>query len=484
MSTETLQEMESVLKLQKKLHIEEGPASIELRKDRLNRCISMLKEYSDEIIEALQKDFGNRDPKASFFTEIVSTIGVLEHAIKNIDKWTKDEKRPSNVNQPFFIRLMMGFLGSKSYIKYQPLGTIGVISPWNFPVNLVLSPLAGIFAAGNRTMIKPSELTPATSEVTKKMFEAYFDKSEAAVFTGDAEVGAAFSALPFDHLLFTGGTQIGKKVMKAASENLVPVTLELGGKSPVIVDEDANLSEVAKKVMRGKTMNAGQICLAPDYLMLPKGKGKEFADASSNAIGEMFKDLKYNDDYTSVINERHYDRINELVSDAKEKGAEVVQINPADEDFEQQELHKIPPTIVLNPTEDMKIMQEEIFGPVLPVKEYDDFEETVNYVNSKDRPLGLYLFSKDKNKEKKVLDNTTSGGVTLNDVIWHIGQEELPFGGVGPSGTGSYHGYDGFKEFSHAKAVYKQFSADLMAQMMPPYKGKMFESMKNQVLKK
>jgi len=484
MSTETLQEMESVLKLQKKLHIEEGPASIELRKDRLNRCISMLKEYSDEIIEALQKDFGNRDPKASFFTEIVSTIGVLEHAIKNIDKWTKDEKRPSNVNQPFLIRLMMGFLGSKSYIKYQPLGTIGVISPWNFPVNLVLAPLAGIFAAGNRTMIKPSELTPATSEVTKKMFEAYFDKSEAAVFTGDAEVGAAFSALPFDHLLFTGGTQIGKKVMKAASENLVPVTLELGGKSPVIVDEDANLSEVAKKVMRGKTMNAGQICLAPDYLMLPKGKGKEFADASSDAIGEMFKDLKYNDDYTSVINERHYDRINELVSDAKEKGAEVVQINPADEDFEQQELHKIPPTIVLNPTEDMKIMQEEIFGPVLPVKEYDDFEETVNYVNSKDRPLGLYLFSKDKNKEKKVLDNTTSGGVTLNDVIWHIGQEELPFGGVGPSGTGSYHGYDGFKEFSHAKAVYKQFSADLMAQMMPPYKGKMFESMKNQVLKK
>ena len=484
MSIDTLQEMESVLKLQKKLHIEEGPASIELRKDRLNRCISMLKEYSDEIIEALQKDFGNRDPKASFFTEIVSTIGVLEHAIKNIDKWTKDEKRPSNVNQPLFIRLMMGFLGSKSYIKYQPLGTIGVISPWNFPVNLVLAPLAGIFAAGNRTMIKPSELTPATSEVTKKMFEAYFDKSEAAVFTGDAEVGAAFSGLPFDHLLFTGGTQIGKKVMKAASENLVPVTLELGGKSPVIVDEDANLSEVAKKVMRGKTMNAGQICLAPDYLMLPKGKGKEFADASSDAISEMFKDLKYNDDYTSVINERHYDRINELVSDAKEKGAEVVQINPADEDFEQQELHKIPPTIVLNPTEDMKIMQEEIFGPVLPVKEYDDFEETVNYVNSKDRPLGLYLFSKDKNKEKKVLDNTTSGGVTLNDVIWHIGQEELPFGGVGPSGTGSYHGYDGFKEFSHAKAVYKQFSADLMAQMMPPYKGKMFESMKNQILKK
>ena len=483
MSTETLQEMESVLKLQKKLHIEEGPASIELRKDRLNRCIKMIKEYSDEIIDALQEDFGNRDPKSSFLTEIASTIGVLEHAIKNVDKWTKDEKRPSNVDRPFFIRMLMGLLGSKSYIKYQPLGTVGVISPWNFPVNLILAPLGGIFAAGNRAMIKPSELTPATSEVTKKMFEAYFDKSEAAVFTGDAEVGAAFSALPFDHLLFTGGTQIGKKVMKAASDNLVPVTLELGGKSPVIVDEDANLSEVAKKVMRGKTMNAGQICLAPDYLMLPKGKSEEFAKASNEAVSEMFADLKYNEDYTSVINERHYERINELVSDAKEKGAEVIQINPADEDFEQQELHKIPPTLVLNPTDEMKIMQEEIFGPVLPVKEYEDFDETVNYVNSKDRPLGLYLFSKDKNKEKKVLDNTTSGGVTLNDVIWHIGQEELPFGGVGPSGTGSYHGHDGFKEFSHAKAVYKQFSADLMAQMMPPYKGKMFESMKNQIKK-
>ena len=483
MSTETLQEMESVLKLQKKLHIEEGPASIELRKDRLNRCIKMIKEYSDEIIDALQKDFGNRDPKSSFLTEIATTIGVLQHAIKNVDKWTKDEKRPSNVDRPFFIRMLMGFLGSKSYIKYQPLGTVGVISPWNFPVNLILAPLGGIFAAGNRAMIKPSELTPATSEVTKRMFEAYFDKSEAAVFTGDAEVGAAFSALPFDHLLFTGGTQIGKKVMKAASDNLVPVTLELGGKSPVIVDENADLSDVAKKVMRGKTMNAGQICLAPDYLMLPKGKSEEFAKASNEAISEMFADLKYNEDYTSVINERHYERINELVSDAKEKGAEVIQINPADEDFEQQELHKIPPTLVLNPTDEMKIMQEEIFGPVLPVKEYDDFDETVNYVNSKDRPLGLYLFSKDKNKEKKVLDNTTSGGVTLNDVIWHIGQEELPFGGVGPSGTGSYHGHDGFKEFSHAKAVYKQFSVDLMAQMMPPYKGKMFESMKNQIKK-
>ncbi len=484
MTNEVLQEMESVLKLQKKLHIEEGPASVELRKDRINRCIEMIKKYNEEIIEALQKDFGNRDPKASFFSEIISTINVLEHAKKNLNKWVKDEKRDTNVGQPLMIKMIMRFFGSKSWIKYQPLGTVGVISPWNFPVNLVLAPLAGIFAAGNRTMIKPSELTPATSDVLKKMFDEFFDKSEAAVFIGDTEVGAAFSALPFDHLLFTGGTQIGKKVMRAASENLVPVTLELGGKSPVIVDEDEDLKEVAKKVMRGKTMNAGQICLAPDYLMLPKGKSKDFYDASKEAIESMFENLKYNEDYTSVINEKHYDRINELITDAKEKGAEVLEINPANEDFEQQELHKIPPTLVMNPTEDMKIMQEEIFGPVLPVKEYENFSETINYVNSKDRPLGLYLFSKDSTKEKEVLNNTTSGGVTLNDVIWHIGQEDLPFGGVGPSGTGSYHGFDGFKEFSHAKAIYKQFSADLMGAMMPPYKGKQFENLKNQTLKK
>jgi len=483
MSQEKIQEMEKILNLQKKLYIEEETPSLELRQDRLNRCVEMLKKYNVEILDAIQEDFGNRDSKAGFMSEIMSTIGSINYAKENVKKWMKDEKRKSNSSQPFAIRTVMSLLGAKSWIKYQPLGTVGVISPWNFPINLVLAPLGTIFAAGNRVMIKPSEFTPVTSDLTEKMFSEFFDASEAAVFTGGPDVAAAFSALSFDHLLFTGSTQTGKLVMKSASENLVPVTLELGGKSPVIVDENADLKNTATKVMRGKTMNAGQICLAPDYVMVPKGKSEDFVKESETAVKSMYENLKYNQSYTSVINEKHYDRLNSLLEDAKEKGADIRVINPADEDFSQQEVHKIPPTLVLNPTDDMDIMKEEIFGPLLPVKEYEDFQETIGYVNSKDRPLGLYYFGNDKKRENDVLNNTISGGVTLNDVIWHIGQEDIPFGGVGPSGTGNYHGFDGFKNFSHAKAIYKQFSADLLAPMMPPYKGKQFESTKDSVLK-
>jgi coniferyl-aldehyde dehydrogenase len=483
MTIETIQEMEQVLKLQKKLYVEEETPSMELRQDRLARCVAMLKKYNVEILDAIQQDFGNRDSKAGFMSEIMSTIGSIESSKENVKKWMKDEKRKSNASQPFAIRSIMSLAGAKSWIKYQPLGTVGVISPWNFPINLVLAPLGTIFAAGNRVMIKPSEFTPVTSELTKKMFKEYFDSAEAAVFTGGADVAASFSSLAFDHLLFTGSTQTGKLVMKSASENLVPVTLELGGKSPVIVDEKADLKKTATRVMRGKTMNAGQICLAPDYVMVPKGKSEEFVKESEIAVKEMYENLKYNESYTSVINEKHYDRLNSLIEDAKQKGADIRVINPANEDFSQQEVHKIPPTLVLNPTDDMDIMKEEIFGPLLPVKEYEDFNETINYVNANDRPLGLYYFGDDKKREADVLNNTISGGVTLNDVIWHIGQEDIPFGGVGPSGTGNYHGFDGFKNFSHAKAIYKQFSIDLLAPMMPPYKGKMFKSTKESVLK-
>jgi coniferyl-aldehyde dehydrogenase len=483
MTIETIQEMEQVLKLQKKLYVEEETPSLELRQDRLARCVAMLKKYNVEILDAIQQDFGNRDSKAGFMSEIMSTIGSIESSKENVKKWMKDEKRKSNASQPFAIRSIMSLAGAKSWIKYQPLGTVGVISPWNFPINLVLAPLGTIFAAGNRVMIKPSEFTPVTSELTKKMFKEYFDSAEAAVFTGGADVAASFSSLAFDHLLFTGSTQTGKLVMKSASENLVPVTLELGGKSPVIVDEKADLKKTATRVMRGKTMNAGQICLAPDYVMVPKGKSEEFVKESEIAVKEMYENLKYNESYTSVINEKHYDRLNSLIEDAKQKGADIRVINPANEDFSQQEVHKIPPTLVLNPTDDMDIMKEEIFGPLLPVKEYEDFNETINYVNANDRPLGLYYFGDDKKREADVLNNTISGGVTLNDVIWHIGQEDIPFGGVGPSGTGNYHGFDGFKNFSHAKAIYKQFSIDLLAPMMPPYKGKMFKSTKESVLK-
>ena len=471
MSTEVINEMHRVLELQKSLNIKEGAPDLELRKDRLDRVIAMVGKYDKHIVKAVNEDFGNRDPVMSAVTEVASVIGPMEHAKKNLRKWMKTEKRKAAIAP---LGSALSLLGAKAEVRYQPKGVVGAISPWNFPMNLALAPLAGILSAGNRVMHKPSELTPSTSDLLKQMIEEYFDEAEMAVFVGDAEVGAAFSGLAFDHIIFTGGTSIAKHVMKAASENLVPLTLELGGKSPVVVGKNAKIKDTAQRVMQGKTMNAGQICLAPDYALVPEEKVEEFVKASVEVTSEMYPEMKDNDDFTSIINQRHFDRIQGYIEDAKEKGAEVVEINPSNEDFTQQPHHKIPPTIVLNPSDDMKIMQEEIFGPVLPVKTYRDVSEPVNYINSKDRPLGLYYFGEDNAEKEFVLENTTSGGVTVNDVISHIQMEDLPFGGVGPSGMGSYHGYDGFKEFSHAKAVYKQSKLNLMklAGLVPPYKKK------------
>ena len=471
MSHEAIQEMNRILELQKSLNIKEGAPDIALRKDRLDRVIAMVNKYDKQIIKSVSQDFGNRDPMMSAATEVASVIGPMEHAKKNLKKWMKTEKRKAAIAP---LGSALSLLGARAEVRYQPKGVVGAISPWNFPMNLALAPLAGIIAAGNRVMHKPSELTPATSDLLKLMVEEYFDEAEMAVFVGDAEVGAAFSGLAFDHLIFTGGTSIAKHVMKAASENLVPLTLELGGKSPVVIGKNAKVKDAAQRVMQGKTMNAGQICLAPDYALVPEDKVDEFVKASVDVTSEMYPDMKDNDDFTSIINQRHFDRIQGYLEDAKEKGAEIVEINPSNEDFSQQPHHKIPPTIVLNPSDDMKIMQEEIFGPVLPVKTYKDVSEPVDYINSKDRPLGLYYFGNDENEKNFVLNNTTSGGVTVNDVISHIQMEDLPFGGVGPSGMGSYHGYDGFKEFSHQKAVYKQTNLNLMklAGLVPPYKKK------------
>ena len=471
MNETVITEMKRVLDLQKHSQIKEGPPSLELRLDRINRCIAMVKKYERRIIKSLQEDFGNRDPIMSVMTEVESSVGSLKHAKKHIKRWTRPDKRAPEVPG---LGSLISLLGAKAWIEYQPKGTVGVISPWNFPVNLILMPLAGIFAAGNRTMIKPSEMTPSISSLLEEMFKEFYDEAEAVVFTGDPEIGAAFSSLPFDHMIFTGGTEIAKHVMRAASDNLVPLTLELGGKSPVIVGESADVSKVARRVMVGKTMNAGQICLAPDYALIPKNKIDSFVEESKKVISSMFPSIKDNEDYTSIINQKHYERIQSYIDDAESKGAEVIEINPSEEDFGQQEHHKIPPTLILNPTEDMKIMQEEIFGPVLPIKSSDELQESIDYVNSKERPLGLYYFGEDKKEQDHVLKTTVSGGVTLNDVIWHVGQENLPFGGIGPSGMGSYHGEEGFKEFSHAKSIYKQPNLDLMklAGFVPPYKKK------------
>jgi coniferyl-aldehyde dehydrogenase len=347
---------------------------------------------------------------------------------------------------------------------------IGVISPWNFPVNLTFAPLAGILAAGNRAMIKPSEFTEQTSELLAELFSQYYSEEEVAVVTGGPDIGAAFTKLPFDHLVFTGATSIAHHVMRAAAENLVPVTLELGGKSPTIIGKSADVEKAALRIMLGKTLNAGQICLAPDYVFLPEGKTADFVAAASSAIETMYPGgLKDNDDYTSVVNKRHFDRLQSCLDDARSKGGDVIEFNPQNEDFSQQSHHKMAPCVVTDTSDDMKVMQDEIFGPILPIRTYNDIKEVVAYINSHPRPLGLYFFGPDAAERDYVLNNTTSGGVTVNDVFFHVAQEDLPFGGIGASGMGAYHGKDGFDEFSHKKAVYTQTSADLLGVIRPPY---------------
>ncbi len=463
-ATDAAAEMRAVLARQKAAHLRDGPPSAELRIDRLERCVSLLIDHRRAIEDAVNDDFGNRSREATALTDIAGSIGPLRFAKENLRKWMRTERRKTTP-------ALLGLFGAKAEVRYQPKGVIGVISPWNFPVNLTFAPLAGVLAAGNRAMIKPSEFTPATSALMARMFAEAFSEEEIAVVTGGPEVGSAFASLPFDHLIFTGATGVAKHVMRAAAENLVPLTLELGGKSPVIVGRSADIGVAAARIMAGKTLNAGQICLAPDYVLAPEEKLGEFVAASRAAVEKSFPTIRDNPDYTAIVAQRHYERITGYLDDARAKGAEIVTLAPEGERFDQQEFRKIPPTLVLNPTDDMLVMQEEIFGPVLPVKGYGRVEEAVDYVNAHDRPLGLYWFGADEAERERVLERTTSGGVTVNDVVFHVAQEDLPFGGVGPAGMGSYHGHDGFREFSHRKSVYHQVKKDLgpMAAMRPPY---------------
>jgi coniferyl-aldehyde dehydrogenase len=457
-------DMQGILARQKAAHLRDGAPSAEERINRIDRCITLLIENRKAIEEALNADFGSRSREATAFTDVSGSIGPLKHAKANLRKWMRPEKRKTTP-------AILGLFGAKAEVRFQPKGVVGVISPWNFPVNLTFAPLAGILAAGNRAMIKPSEYTPATSELLKTMFASAFSEEEIAVVTGGPEVGEGFSRLAFDHLIFTGATGIARHVMRAAAENLVPLTLELGGKSPVIIGKSADLDVAAARIMNGKTLNAGQICLAPDYVMTPADTLDGFVESARKSVSKMFPTIKDNPDYTSIVAQRHYERIMGYVEDARAKGARIVELKPEGEDLTQQEHRKIAPTLILEPTDDMKVMQEEIFGPVLPVKTYRTVDDAVAYVNKGERPLGLYYFGSDDAEREKVLSATTSGGVTVNDVIFHVAQEELPFGGVGPSGMGSYHGHDGFKEFSHKKAIYTQIKKDIgpLQAMRPPY---------------
>ena len=469
-------QMQDLLDRQKQSYLAEGLVSAATRNDRLERAANLLINNGDKLVEAMCADFGHRSEQQSLFTDVAASIGPLRHAQKHLKGWMKSEKRKAG---PFPLNL----LGAKARIDYQPLGVVGVISPWNFPVNLTFTPLAGILAAGNRCMIKPSEFTPATSEVMAELIGEAFDQTEIAVLTGGPQTGADFTSLAFDHLLFTGATSVAKHVMRAAADNLVPVTLELGGKSPVVIGRSSNLQKTADAIMAGKMLNAGQICLAPDYVFVPEDRVEDFVSATEQSVAKMFPTLLDNPDYTSVVNQRHYERLQGYIEEAKSSGTRVIEVNPAGEDFRQQPHHKIPPTLVVNPDDSLQVMQDEIFGPVMPVKSYDDIQETIDYVNEHPRPLGLYYFGEDNSEQSNVLNHTTSGGVTVNDVVMHVAQEDLPFGGVGPSGMGSYHGIDGFKTFSHAKSVFTQTKVNVaeLAGLRPPYGEKIMKTIKTQM---
>jgi len=454
--------MQATLELQKRVNVAKGPPSAAKRKERLTRCITLLLTHTDELVAAIQADFGARSADMTLLTDIAAAIGPLKQARAELDRWMAPRSRKVTP-------AALGVFGARAEVRYQPKGVVGVMTPWNFPVQLAMDAIAGALAAGNSVMLKPSEFTPKTSALLAHLFDLYFDEAEIEVVLGGPDVGAAFSALAFDHLIFTGATSVGRHVMRAAADNLTPITLELGGKSPVVIGDSADLAKTAARVMNGKTMNAGQICLAPDYVLAPRARIAPFVEAAKASVAKMYPTMRDNSDYTAMINQRHYDRVRGLIADARAKGAQIIEINPANEDFSQQEHRKIPPTIIVNATDDMSVMQEEIFGPVLPIKAAESVNEAIAYVNDHPRPLALYYFGEDKAETEALLDRTHSGGVTINDVIFHFTMDDLPFGGVGPSGMGAYHGQRGFVEFSHEKAIYRQISSELLAMMRPPY---------------
>jgi len=441
-----------------------------VRRDRLERLLKMTEAHANEIARAISDDFGHRSVHETQLADILLIIGGIKHARRSVGKWMKPRR----------MHTALHFLPGSSRLIRQPLGVVGVVAPWNYPYQLTIGPTISAAAAGNRVMIKPSELTPRFSELLKRIVTAHFDETEIAVVTGDAEVGKAFCALPFDHLVFTGSTTVGRLVAESAARNLTPVTLELGGKSPAIIDPDCDLEIIVPRLAVGKLVNAGQTCIAPDYVLLPEGMEDRFVDAMRRAVAKLYPTLADNPDYSSIVNQRHYDRLSGLIADAGAKGARAVELKSEGERFDEG--RKLAPTLLLGVKDEMRVMQEEIFGPVLPVVTYRNLDEAISYVNRHDRPLALYWLGDDHRNRDEVLARTISGGVTINDCMWHFGQESLPFGGVGASGMGACHGEWGFRSLSKEKPVFIQSRLNALPLLRPPY-GKVFDAILR-VLKK
>lgn len=451
--------MHDILARQRQAQRTEGSPTAAVRIDRLDRAIGLLVDHAREIADALRDDFGHRSVEGSLVTDVAASIEPLKHARRHVRRWMRRERRSVSPAP-------LALLGARAWVDYQPKGIVGLISPWNFPFNLTFAPLAGILAAGNRVMIKPSEFTPRSSELMRRMLAKAFDANEVAVITGGPDVGEAFSALPFDHLLFTGATSVARHVMRAASAHLVPVTLELGGKSPAVVGRDADLDMAAMRLMFGKTLNAGQVCVAPDYALVPRNRVLPFVDALERAVATMFPSLRGNADYTSIVNERHHARLLGLLDDARDKGATLRWLHPGHGSLD---VRRIAPVAILDTDDDMAVMQDEIFGPLLPVVPYDGIDDAIAIIGARARPLAMYYFGEDRAEQEHLLGHVTVGGATINDTIMHLSMDDLPFGGIGPSGMGAYHGVDGFRAFSHARGVYRQARFDVGRLLRPPY---------------
>lgn len=475
--SETTDELLRILEAQKEAFRREGPVSLETRIDRIDRCIALIVDNKDAICEAVDADFGCRSRHVTRMSDLFISLNTLKFVRKNLKKWMRPERRRT----PF----PMGLLGASAKIHYQPKGVVGIMSPWNVPVNMVFSPLADVLGAGNRAMIKPSEFNPRTVALLQSLFGQYFDETEIAIVSGGADVGATFSALPLDHLIFTGAGSVGKLVMQAAAQNLTPVTLELGGKSPVIVSDSADVPEAAEKIMTFKAMNAGQICISADYCFVPEDQVETFVSECQRTISEQYPSIADNPDFVSMINERNYDRVKSNLDDAKAKGARIVALGPPSESWDDRERHKIPIHLIVDPSDDMQVMQEELFGPVLCIKPYRHIDECIKEINDRPRPLALYYLGKDKTEQQHVISHTISGGVCINDFGIHFASDDLPFGGVGASGMGHYHGREGFKTFSHAKSVFSQGPLNLpkLSGTLPPYGEKVDKLMSRMISK-
>jgi coniferyl-aldehyde dehydrogenase len=434
-----------ILAQQRTAFSRDGPPSLAQRRADLHRLKAAVLARRSDIETALNADFGHRSRHETAIAEILALVQGIDYLHRRLRRFMRPTRR----------HVALQFRFGSARIEYQPLGVIGIMAPWNYPLGLALMPLATALAAGNRAMIKPSEFTPAASDLLTAMLADAFPQDQVAVVTGSAAVGAAFSALPFDHLVFTGSTGVGREVMKAASANLVPVTLELGGKSPVILAHQTSLEQAAGAIAFGKLVNAGQTCIAPDYVLVPVDDVDSFVAAYDKAVAALYPQGPTSADYTAILNERHYGRLTGLIEDARAKGARVVDIGVRPEEA-QRRPHTMAPSIVIGATDGMTIMQQEIFGPALPILPYRDIDDAIAYINARPRPLALYYFGADSEARRKVLARTASGNVTLNGTLMHYVQDDLPFGGVGASGMGAYHGIEGFRSLSHAKGIFEQ----------------------------